>query len=62
MPRRDHARELAAVRTALAITAVVCLVELIGGYLTNSLALMTDAAHMFTDRSEERRVGKECRL
>jgi cobalt-zinc-cadmium efflux system protein len=49
MPRRDYARELAAVRTALAITAVLCLVELIGGYLTNSLALMTDAAHMFTD-------------
>jgi cobalt-zinc-cadmium efflux system protein len=49
MHRRDHARELAAVRMALAITAVVCLVELVGGYLTNSLALMTDAAHMFTD-------------
>ena len=49
MHPRDHARELAAVRTALAITAVVCVAELIGGYLTNSLALMTDAAHMFTD-------------
>src|SRR5690348_15140035 len=49
MHPRDHARELGAVRTALALTAVVCVAELVGGYLTNSLALVTDAVHMFTD-------------
>src|SRR5205823_12846941 len=49
MHERDHARELGAVRSGLAATALLCVVELVGGYLTNSLALMTDAAHMFTD-------------
>jgi len=49
MHPRDHARELAAVRTSLAITALFGVAELIGGWLTNSLALMSDAAHMFTD-------------
>jgi cobalt-zinc-cadmium efflux system protein len=33
----------------LAITAVYCLVELAGGMLTNSLALLSDAGHMFAD-------------
>ncbi len=32
-----------------ALTGVIFFVELIGGYLTNSLALMTDAAHVFMD-------------
>ncbi len=34
---------------ALAITAVVMLVELIGGWLAGSLALLADAAHMLAD-------------
>jgi cobalt-zinc-cadmium efflux system protein len=51
MPPREHAREIGALRTALAVTAVLCLAELIGGWLTNSLALVSDAAHMFTDVS-----------
>jgi len=34
---------------ALAITAVVMLVELIGGWLAASLALLADAAHMLAD-------------
>jgi len=34
---------------ALAITASYFGAELVGGVLTNSLALQTDAAHMFTD-------------
>jgi cobalt-zinc-cadmium efflux system protein len=34
---------------ALTITAVFTIVELIGGYITGSLALMSDAGHMFTD-------------
>ena len=49
MHPRDHAGELGAVRTSLAITAVLSVAELVGGWLTNSLALMSDAAHMFTD-------------
>jgi len=49
MHERDHARELGALRSGLAATAVLCVVELVGGYLTNSLALISDAAHMFTD-------------
>ena len=34
---------------ALALTAVFTLVEFVGGWLTNSLALMADAGHMVTD-------------
>jgi len=49
MQERDHAREFGAVRSGLALTALLCVVELVGGYLTNSLALLSDAAHMFTD-------------
>jgi len=32
-----------------AITLTVFLVELVGGFLANSLALLADAGHMFTD-------------
>jgi cobalt-zinc-cadmium efflux system protein len=42
----DHARRL---RIALAITAAVLVAELVGGLLSNSLALLADAGHMFTD-------------
>lgn len=49
MSGRDHAEEAGAVRSGLAITAALCVGELVGGYLTNSLALLTDAVHMFTD-------------
>src|SRR5688500_15352481 len=34
---------------ALAITGVVLVVELVGGLLTGSLALLADAGHMATD-------------
>ena len=34
---------------ALAITAVVMVVEFVGGWLSGSLALLADAAHMFAD-------------
>ncbi|PNX46858.1 MAG: hypothetical protein BV459_05595 [Thermoplasmata archaeon M11B2D] len=33
---------------SLSITTVVMVLELIGGYLTNSMALLSDAGHMFT--------------
>ena len=36
---------------ALVLTAVVAVAEAVGGYLTNSLALMSDAGHMVTDIS-----------
>ena len=34
---------------AFALTAVVLVAEVVGGLLTNSLALLSDAGHMFTD-------------
>jgi cobalt-zinc-cadmium efflux system protein len=36
---------------ALGLTATIALAEAVGGYLTNSLALMSDAGHMLTDVS-----------
>jgi cobalt-zinc-cadmium efflux system protein len=44
--RRGHRRSLGLV---LAVTATFMVVELIGGLLANSLALLADAGHMFTD-------------
>lgn len=41
-----HARQL---RLALALTAGFLVVELVAAWLTRSLALLSDAAHMFTD-------------
>jgi cobalt-zinc-cadmium efflux system protein len=49
MHAREHAREVGAVRSGLVVTALICLAELVGGWLTNSLALLSDATHMFTD-------------
>ena len=44
---RAHDRRALAI--TLGITATYCLVELAGGILTNSLALLSDAGHMFAD-------------
>jgi cobalt-zinc-cadmium efflux system protein len=49
MYSRDHECEIGVLRSGLWITAVLCVGELVGGWWTNSLALMSDAAHMFTD-------------
>ena len=49
MRLRDHAEERGALRTGLAVSVLMCGVEVVGGWLTNSLALVTDAAHMVTD-------------
>jgi cobalt-zinc-cadmium efflux system protein len=48
---RDHGRDAnpAALAKALALTAAFLVVEIAGGILTGSLALLSDAAHMFTD-------------
>jgi cobalt-zinc-cadmium efflux system protein len=47
MHERSHDRT--ALRWALGLTAAFCVVELVGGWLTNSLALLSDAVHMLTD-------------
>jgi len=44
-PAHDAAR----LRIALALTGAFFVVELVGGWWTNSLALLSDAVHMFTD-------------
>ena len=49
MADRDHAHEREALRTGLGVSALLCVVEIVGGVVTNSLALLSDAAHMFTD-------------
>lgn len=46
MERTTDSRRLA---TALAITAIYFVVEVVGGLATNSLALLSDAGHMFSD-------------
>jgi cobalt-zinc-cadmium efflux system protein len=49
----EHGRSFAANRKALgiaiAVTVSVMVVEAVGGWLSNSLALLSDAGHMFTD-------------
>jgi len=49
-----HSRELDAkvkkrLLVSIALTGVIFLAELVGGFYTNSLALMSDAAHVFMD-------------
>lgn len=44
-----HSMTGAKLRTAFALTAVILLVELTGGLLSHSLALLSDAGHVFTD-------------
>jgi cobalt-zinc-cadmium efflux system protein len=45
----DHSRAQRPVRVALLITASVLVVEVAGGLLSRSLALLADAGHMLTD-------------
>jgi cobalt-zinc-cadmium efflux system protein len=49
MDQRHYAEERGAIASGLAASALVCLLELAGGWWTNSLALVSDAAHMLTD-------------
>jgi cobalt-zinc-cadmium efflux system protein len=46
---RHQADERRALVSALGLTGLLCGVELVGGWWTNSLALATDAVHMLTD-------------
>src|SRR5215468_11127392 len=43
------ASDAVALRRALALTVTVLVVEAVGGFLTNSVALLADAGHMLTD-------------
>ncbi|MBI2180101.1 MAG: cation transporter [Deltaproteobacteria bacterium] len=45
----ERHRETRRLKVALAISSVYFLAELIAGFLTNSLALLSDAGHMFSD-------------
>ncbi len=45
----DHASDRRALLGALVVTVVFLVAEIVGGYLANSLALLADAGHMFTD-------------
>jgi cobalt-zinc-cadmium efflux system protein len=45
----DHATPMRRLRGALAVTAVFLVIEVVGGLLANSLALLADAGHMLTD-------------
>jgi len=49
MSARDPGAERSVVRSGLAVTAALCVVEAVGGWMTNSLALLSDAAHMLSD-------------
>jgi len=49
MPMHSHASATKALVVAVGITATFFVIELVGGILTNSLALQTDAFHMLTD-------------
>ncbi len=48
-PERAQAGNRRRLQLALVITAVFTVVEVIGGLITNSLALLADAGHMLTD-------------
>jgi cobalt-zinc-cadmium efflux system protein len=46
---QGRATDRARLRLVLLVTAVVLVVELVGAWLTGSLALLADAGHMATD-------------
>ena len=48
-PAREAGAGRGRLKFVFALTAAFMVVEFIGGWLTNSLALMADAGHMFTD-------------
>src|SRR5215204_5511918 len=44
-----HGAATRALRAALVLTAILLVAEVVGGFLSNSLALLADAGHMLTD-------------
>ena len=49
VPGPDRARSTRALRLTLALTATFTVVEVVGGIVSGSLALLADAAHMLSD-------------
>ncbi len=49
MARVDRGKEQRNLKIAIAITSAVMVFEIVGGLVSNSLALVSDAWHMFTD-------------
>jgi cobalt-zinc-cadmium efflux system protein len=49
--RRDHAHGMTGrrLRMAFFLTAIILMVELAGGVISHSLALLSDAGHVLTD-------------
>ena len=47
----NHAHDRSRLKFTLALTGGYCVVEFVGGLLTNSLALLSDAGHMLSDVS-----------
>ncbi len=48
-PVQHNTRSVTALKKALAVTLSFMVIEFVGGWLSNSLALMTDAVHMLVD-------------
>jgi cobalt-zinc-cadmium efflux system protein len=49
--REERKRDSHRLGMALVLTAAIAVAEAVGGFLTNSLSLMSDAGHMLTDLS-----------
>jgi cobalt-zinc-cadmium efflux system protein len=49
--RAERRKDRKRLGLALVFTSIIAIAEAVGGYLTNSLALMSDAGHMLTDIS-----------
>ncbi|MGH7966346.1 MAG: cation diffusion facilitator family transporter [Candidatus Binatia bacterium] len=47
--KHDHDHSRRQLKLALTLTSGYCVVEFVGGWLTNSLALLSDAGHMLSD-------------
>jgi len=47
--RHDHGTSTRALKWSLALTVVILIAEGVGGWLSNSLALLADAGHVLTD-------------
>src|SRR6476619_4673830 len=50
-PAEERRKDRRRLKAALGLTATIAVAEAVGGYLTGSLALMSDAGHMLTDIS-----------
>lgn len=51
MLEKEHEAEQRSLKVAISITIGIMILEMLGGYFSNSLSLFSDAWHMFTDAS-----------